>query len=115
MIKDQRRIMFDSAALMAAFEEQAAMLQRLGLSAPPITITIAPGKSALEICMFNEQKGCIDEVEFGGAALAALLMAHCQRRGVPLPRRSRKHLAFSPDHVSILFETEVEPAARRMA
>lgn len=108
MIEEKRRITFGVPALMAAFEDQAGMLARLGMTSPPIMISVVPARQALEICSFDEQKGCIGEVDFGGAALAALLMAQCKRRGLPLPRRSRKLLEFNAESVSLLFESETE-------
>lgn len=108
MIKDSRRITFGVPELMAAFEDQSAMLCRLGIASPPLLISIVPARQVLEICSFDEQKGCIGEVDFGGAALAALLMAQCKLRGLPLPRRSRKHLDFSSDSVTLIFDVETE-------
>lgn len=105
---DRRRLVFDEPLLQAAFEQQSSMLQRLGLASPPIMINVVPAKGTLEICVFDDQKGCISEVEFGGAALAALLMSFAQRNGVPLPRRSRKVLEFAAGCVALVFDTDVE-------
>lgn len=107
-ISDHRKLTFDTAALSAVFQEQEPMLARLGLPSPPIMISIVPEKATLEVCVFDERKGCIAEAEFGGAALATLLMFFLKHRQVPLPRRSRKFLTYAKDSVTLALEMEIE-------
>jgi hypothetical protein len=103
MIEEHRTLTFSMDELAAAVLSYLIATKKMGEKDKLGRIAVNPGDevkvSATLVAVGGEQA----QVDLGSQVLGALLIAHCIRRKVPLPKRAAKSLMRKGDLVALTF------------
>lgn len=100
-ISERRQIALDAAEIAVCLRDPT-INARLGMTAPPSSIELVPEGNCVRVrCQTTSLQ---NQVDVGGATLAAVLMRWCSINNVPLPRDSTKFLQVTPDSVTLTLE-----------
>ncbi len=105
-IIDRREITFDRPAIMAALVDVADGATALGLPRiKPDIVCFVPSQQRVTL-LWTVGDGKAD-FEVPIETLGALLVAHCYRRGVVLPRKAEKSVSVEADAVVLSFTIHI--------
>ncbi|MBL6080742.1 hypothetical protein JMJ56_22250 [Belnapia sp. T18] len=105
-IIDRREITFDRPAIMAALVDVVDGATALGLPrAKPDIVRLIPSQQRITL-LWTVGDGTAD-FDIPAETLGALLIAHCHRRQVVLPRRAAKSVSVEADAVVLSFTVHI--------
>ncbi|WP_144404339.1 hypothetical protein [Belnapia sp. F-4-1] len=105
-IIDRREITFDRPAIVAALVDVADGATALGLpKAKPDMVRLIPSQQRVTL-LWTVGDGTAD-FDIPVETLGALLIAHCHRRQVVLPRRAAKSVSVEADVVVLSFTVHI--------
>src|SRR5215472_8567572 len=108
-IIDRREIDFDLQAVRLALEWSPRSAQAFGL--PPLTpqaIRCRPADGTIEVTYGELTSTRVFALR--AEALGALLIAYCNRAGMPVPRIADKGVRIEREHVIVVFTLRVSKA-----
>jgi hypothetical protein len=103
MIEEQRRLTFSmdelATAVLSYLISSKKMAERDKLGRLAVSASDEVKVSATVVAQTGEQS----LIELGAQVLGAVLIAHCIKRKVPLPKRAAKSIARNGDRVALAF------------
>jgi hypothetical protein len=108
-IIDQREIEFDRESVRQVLEWSPQAAQAFGL--PPLTpdaVRCKPGDGVIEVTFGKLTAARVFMLR--AEALGAILIAYCNRAGMPMPRHADKAVRIEHEHVVVEFTLRM-PAA----
>jgi len=104
-IVDRREIEFDCQAVKLAVQWSPKAAQAFGLPTKlPDSVRCNPAEGTVEVLYGKRVYGLRSE------SLGALLMAYCNRTGMPMARHSGKSIRIEPHHVVLVLTLRLDEA-----
>ena len=104
-IVDRREIEFDCQAVRLAVQWSPKAAQAFGLPARvPDSVRCNPAEGTVEVLYGTRVYG------LRSVSLGALLMAYCNRTGMPMARHSGKSIRIEPRHVVLVLTLRLDEA-----
>lgn len=103
MIEEQRRLTFSMDELAAAVLSYLITSKKMGERDKLGRIVVNEGADVSVAATVVTQTGESSLVDLGAQVLGALLIAHCIKRKVPLPKRAAKSITRNGDRVALAF------------
>jgi hypothetical protein len=103
MIEEQRRLTFSMDELATAVLSYLISSKKMGERDKLGRIVVNDGADVSVSATIVAQTGESSPVELGAQVLGALLIAHCIKRKVPLPKRANKSITRNGDRVALGF------------
>lgn len=110
-IVDRREIEFDREAVRIALDWSPQAAQAFGL--PPLTpdgVRCKPADALVEVTY--GRLTAMRVFMLRAEALGAILIAYCNRAGMPIPRKADKAVRIERDHVVVVFILRMPHAAQ---
>ena len=109
-IIDRREIEFDAEGVLQVLGSAALRADALGLpSLRPTQLVFMPEKSCAKL-VYGSGLGA-RFIELPAEALGSLLVSHCVRTRIPMPRRAGKSIRVERNCVILAFRSVAGPAA----
>ena len=103
MIEEQRRLTFSMDELATAVLSYLIATKKMTERDKLGKLTVVEGAEVSVAATVVTQAGESSLVELGSQTLGALLIAHCIKRKIPLPKRAAKSLKRNGDRVALAF------------
>ena len=103
MIEEYRRLTFSMDELATAVLSYLINAKKMGEKDKLGRLTVGEGTEVNVSATVVTQAGEQALVELGAQILGALLIAHCIKRKIPLPRRAAKSITRNGDRVALAF------------
>jgi len=103
MIEEQRKLIFSMDELAAAVLSYLISSKKMGERDKLGRLTVGEGAEVSVSATVVAQTGEQSLIDLGAQVLGALLIAHCIKRKVPLPRRAAKSITRNGDRVALAF------------
>ena len=103
MIEEQRRLTFSMDELATAVLSYLMISKKMGERDKLGRLAIGEGAEVSVSATVVAQTGEQSLIELGAQMLGALLIAHCIKRKVPLPKRAAKSITRNGDRVALAF------------
>jgi hypothetical protein len=103
MIEEQRRLTFSMDELATAVLSYLIASKKMGERDKLGKLTVVEGAEVSVAATVVTQAGESSLVELGAQVLGALLIAHCIKRKIPLPKRAAKSITRNGDRVALAF------------
>jgi hypothetical protein len=103
MIEEQRRLTFSMDELAAAVLSYLISSKKMGERDKLGRIAVNDGADVSVSATVVAQTGESSSVDLGAQILGALLIAHCIKRKIPLPKRAAKSITRNGDRVALAF------------
>ena len=103
MIEEQRRLTFSMDELATAVLSYLIASKKMGERDKLGKLVVGDGAEVSVSATVVAQTGEQSLVDLGAQVLGALLIAHCIKRKVPLPKRASKSLVRNGDRVALVF------------
>jgi hypothetical protein len=103
MIEEHRRLTFSMDELATAVLSYLIATKKMGERDKLGKLAINDGSEVVVAATVVMQGGEQSLVELGAQVLGAVLIAHCIKRKVPLPKRAAKSITRNGDRVAISF------------
>ena len=101
MIEEQRRLTFSMDELAAAVLSYLISTKKMGEKDKLGRLVVGEGAEVSVSATVIAQSGEQSTIELGAQILAALLIAHCIKRKIPLPRRAAKSITRNGDRIAL--------------
>src|SRR3954452_20295863 len=103
MIEEQRKLIFSMDELATAVLSYLISSKKMGERDKLGRISVNDGAEVSVSATVVAQAGETTLVDVGAQILGALLIAHCVKRKIPLPKRAAKSITRSGDRVALAF------------
>jgi hypothetical protein len=103
MIEEHRRLTFSMDELATAVLSYLIASKKMGERDKLGKLTVVDGAEVSVAATVVTQAGESSLVELGPQILGALLIAHCIKRKIPLPKRAAKSITRNGDRVALAF------------
>ena len=103
MIEEQRRLTFSMDELAAAVLSYLISSKKMGEKDKLGRIAVNEGADVSVSATVVAQGGEVSPVDLGAQVLGALLIAHCIKRKIPLPKRAAKSITRNGERVALAF------------
>lgn len=103
MIEEQRRLTFSMDELAAAVLSYLISTKKMGERDKLGRIVVNDSGDVSVSATVVAQTGESSPIELGAQVLGALLIAHCIKRKVPLPKRAAKSITRNGERVALAF------------
>jgi hypothetical protein len=103
MIEEQRKLTFSMDELAAAVLSYLIASKKMGERDKLGRIAVNDGKDVSVSATIVAATGEQSFLDLGAQALGAMLIAHCIRRKIPLPKRASKSIARNGDRLALAF------------
>jgi hypothetical protein len=103
MIEEQRRLTFSMDELATAVLSYLINSKKMGERDKLGRIVVNEGADVSVSATVVAQTGESSLVELGAQVLGAVLIAHCIKRKIPLPKRAAKSITRNGDRVALGF------------
>jgi len=103
MIEEQRRLTFSMDELATAVLSYLISTKKMGEKDRLGKLTVSEGAEVSVSATVVTQTGESSNLELGAQVLGALLIAHCIKRKVPLPKRANKSITRNGERVALAF------------
>lgn len=103
MIEEQRRLTFSMDELATAVLSYLISSKKMGERDKLGRIAVNEGADVSVSATVVAQTGEQSLVDLGAQILGALLIAHCIKRKIPLPRRAAKSITRNGERVALAF------------
>jgi hypothetical protein len=103
MIEEQRRLTFSMDELATAVLSYLISSKKMGERDKLGRLTVGEGTEVSVAATVVAQTGELSLVELGAQILGALLIAHCIKRKIPLPKRAAKSITRNGERVALAF------------
>ena len=103
MIEEHRRLTFSMDELAAAVLSYLISSKKMGERDKLGRIAVNDGADVSVSATVVAQAGESSLVDLGAQVLGALLIAHCIKRKIPLPKRAAKSITRNGDRVALAF------------
>jgi hypothetical protein len=107
MISEWRKLTFSMDELAIAIMSHLQSTGKIGDKDRLGKITIKDPKSAaVSVTIHRGPDGGSGELELNPETVGAVMMAHCIRKKIPLPRRAKKSIAAGKDGLMLIIELD---------
>lgn len=103
MIEEQRRLTFSMDELATAVLSYLISTKKMGEKDRLGKLSVNEGGEVKVSATVVAQTGESSTQELGAQVLGALLIAHCIKRKIPLPKRANKSITRNGDRVALAF------------
>jgi hypothetical protein len=103
MIEEQRRLTFSMDELAAAVLSYLITTKKMSERDKLGRIAVNEGAEVSVSATVVAQTGESSLVDLGAQVLGAVLIAHCIKRKIPLPKRAAKSITRNGDRVALAF------------
>jgi hypothetical protein len=103
MIEENRRLTFSMDELATAVLSYLIASKKMGEKDRLGKISVTESGDVGVLVTVTPAAGDPTSLELGTQVLGALLIAHCIKRKVPLPKRAAKSIARNGDRVALVF------------
>ena len=103
MIEEQRRLTFSMDELATAVLSYLISTKKMGERDKLGKIVVNDGAEVSVSAAVVAQAGEQTPVDLGAQILGALLIAHCIKRKIPLPKRAAKSITRNGERVALAF------------
>ena len=103
MIEEQRRLTFSMDELATAVLSYLISTKKMGERDKLGRLAVGDGAEVSVSATIIAQSGEQSTVELGAQVLGALLIAHCIKRKIPLPKRANKSITRNGERVALAF------------
>jgi hypothetical protein len=103
MIEEQRRLTFSMDELAAAVLSYLISTKKMGERDKLGRIAVNDSGDVSVSATVVAQSGESSAIDLGAQVLGALLIAHCIKRKVPLPKRAAKSITRNGERVALAF------------
>jgi hypothetical protein len=103
MIEEHRRLTFSMDELATAVLSYLISSKKMGERDKLGKLVVNGGKEVSVSATVVAQAGEQSHVELGAQILGALLIAHCIKRKIPLPKRAAKSITRNGERVALAF------------